>query len=156
MLRKFATLSFVSGSALAGQCDESESKLWLNNDTFTDVIKKCAANTGGSVAGTTNCMASQIGGLSSGCASCFGQTVDCGKKHCMAECVHNSAAQQCLECTKKSGCDDALNVCTGFGQGPPKPKLGAKATSNNGNSAGSVSAVLALALPVVLITLSVF
>lgn len=156
MLRKVAVLSFVSATALAGQCNESESKLWLNNDSFTDVMKKCAANASGSAAGTTNCMASQIGGLSSGCASCFGQTVDCGKRNCMAECIQSSAAQKCLDCTKNSGCDDALNVCTGFAQGPPKPKAGANATSNNGNAAGSVSAVLALALPVVLITLSVF
>lgn len=150
MLRIVAFISFFFPSALAGQCNEIESQLWLNIDSFTEVMQSCAVIASGSAAGTTDCIKSTIVGLSSGCASCFGQTVECGKRNCMDECMASCASQFCLDCTKKSGCDSALNVCTGFNQGPPKPKAG----RTDGNAAGSISAVLALALPFVLITLS--
>jgi hypothetical protein len=48
---------------------------------------------------TTACiMAVTEGGLSEGCASCFGVMVACAQKNCLTDCVMNPLGNACLSC----------------------------------------------------------
>jgi hypothetical protein len=145
-------------SALAGQCTDDMSKAWVDNSDFSWNIKSCAIQYLGKSDLVAKCLQGKYPVLSSECATCFGETVECGKKNCSRECAKDSFLQKCLDCTEKSGCNSNLAKCTGIAQNPPVPTASdAKAgtdstdgTSSNTRSAltGSLSsaviAVLAL------------
>ncbi len=56
-----------------------------------------------------NCM--QKVGLSSGCAVCWGDAVNCGAKNCLAVCL-DSTSPDCRTCSAKF-CDPAFHACSG-------------------------------------------
>ena len=150
MFLKPVIFSLLALTTSAGQCSESESSLWINNYGFTEKIKSCAIQNMGSGDGTAKCLVGHFSGLSDSCASCFGQTVECGKKNCQKFCLADSAAPACLECTEKAGCNAALNTCTGFSQGPPAPTqapgANPKSGSTDGNSASGIGAGTTVAM----------
>ena len=116
---KFVSASAVFAVAMAGQCTDAESKLWIDNPAFTAKMSECAAENMGAGEPTATCLVGAFAGLSAQCASCFGQTVQCGRDNCMNECILDSFAPECLACTESHGCDAGLVSCTGFKTGPP-------------------------------------
>ena len=123
-MRYFQTAALVVPitSVFAGQCTTAESSLWIDKMEFTTVLTNCAVKFMGGDQATSNCLKGAYNGqLSDSCAMCFGQTVKCGVMNCAGFCADDAGDAACLSCTKEKGCDDGLNTCTGFSQGPPKP-----------------------------------
>lgn len=119
-MRLIIALSAI-GIVSASQCTETESKLWLEDYSFTMNMLTCAIKGSGSSGPTTSCLVSKYNGkLSESCAKCFGETVGCGSKFCGAVCAKGAYSNDCLSCTSSNGCDAGLNTCTGF-EGPLKP-----------------------------------
>jgi hypothetical protein len=50
-------------------------------------------------------------GLSSACATCWGDAINCGAKNCLAECLDPSSTA-CTSCTTQH-CDPAFRACSG-------------------------------------------
>ena len=106
---------------------------------FTTTLQKCAVDYMGGDRATATCLKNKYNGqLSESCAACFGQTVKCGVEHCAEFCADDAGDPTCLSCTKEKGCDDGLNTCTGFSQGPPKP-LPANVPTPGGRSDNTTS-----------------
>lgn len=116
-------LSSALSMCFAGkQCSELEYALWNGSADFTNNIKECAIKNLGAGEGTKNCLMGKYGdALSSGCAKCFGDTVQCGKENCTAACAKDSGSPGCLKCTTDKGCVKLQNDCTGYPIGPPLP-----------------------------------
>ena len=51
--------------------------------------------------------------LSDECAGCYGASVLCGIKNCVAQCIADTAAPACLECLG-ANCLPAFYTCSGF------------------------------------------
>jgi len=58
----------------------------------------------------TQCMLGK--GLSSACAQCWGDTVNCGIKFCIGQCLDSESAA-CRQCSAQY-CDPALHACAGM------------------------------------------
>merc|ERR1712050_755424 len=58
-------------------------------------------------------------GISSHCASCFGEAGQYGFDHCKAQCVLNWCSRSCLGCTSKSNSD--TERCVGLSIAVPQP-----------------------------------
>lgn len=124
-------------SVFAGQCSTAESALWIDHMEFTTTIQRCAVDYMGGDRATANCIKNKYAGqLSDACAACFGQTVKCGVENCAEFCTDDAGDPACLSCTFEKGCDDGLNACTGFSQGPPKPFPANAPRSDNTTSDG--------------------
>merc|ERR1712113_432789 len=53
-------------------------------------------------------------GLSSGCAHCFGVSINCSETHCIEECACSTwSAEPCNSCMKKS-CSSQFKSCSGI------------------------------------------
>ena len=93
---------------------------------------------------TANCLKNAYEDkLGDACAACFGQTVKCGTVNCAVLCADDAGDAACLACTKEKGCDDGLDACTGFSQGPPKPLPADANNRNDGKSSVSLFSVTA-------------
>ena len=143
LILKAATFSILSGIALAdGKCNEKESTLWLDSYDFTQNLKVCAVKSAGGASKTSACLVRDYNGdLSAECASCFGQTVDCGRVNCIGVCAAESADPKCLACVEEKGCNAALATCTGFATGPPNPTLAPAGQSVHGSTSSSAGAL---------------
>lgn len=72
----------------------------------------CAQSSLGDSKKTATCMEGK--GVTSPCAACWGDVAACGAKNCLAQCIGGSQSQQCRDCTKAAGCDDAFTACSGI------------------------------------------
>ena len=115
-MRKFFSV-FVS-AAFAGRCSDDESHLWIEEPVFTTAMVRCAIQNNGAADPTAACLRADFA-LSSDCALCFGQTVQCGRDHCLRHCLLDAFSSDCLSCTAEKGCNQLLADCTGFSVGPP-------------------------------------
>jgi len=50
--------------------------------------------------------------LSAACATCYGQSYECGKQNCIMACI--LAGDRCTACLNAHGCIATCNACTGF------------------------------------------
>jgi hypothetical protein len=124
MTLRLFTLALVHHTVFAGQCTEEMASEWIGNTAFALQIKDCAVHHLGQGPAVASCLNTAYPSLSSGCAACFGETVDCGRINCMVPCAADSFSSECLACTRSAGCDDQLVACTGFSSGPPVPTSG--------------------------------
>ena len=118
-MRVVLLVGALLGKASCGRCTEAESQLWQNEHSFTQKINKCAIRHLGAVDATATCIRGGLS-LSAPCARCFGEATDCGREHCISDCLADTASEECIRCTTDSGCAAALDACTGF-SGPPVP-----------------------------------
>ena len=107
----FAPLRLLSTS----QCSESDKKLWTGTQSnqFLSNIESCTSQNAGSSDMTTdvsNCLKNIYADLSSGCATCFGEDVDCGATNCRVPC-QDSSSTSCQKCLQP--CTQSLVSCSG-------------------------------------------
>ena len=118
---RLPALCLVASSTVGGQqCDDAMSKLFIDNYQFTIDMRRCGAQSAGQKDLTANCLKTVYPSLSPGCATCFGECVQCGASNCLAQCTKDPASSDCLNCVEAAQCNANLNQCTGF-EGPPKP-----------------------------------
>jgi hypothetical protein len=98
--------------ASGGACTNPADLMAEATVTFSTAPRDC----GYMCFGTTdpNCAAQcmQSKGLSAPCAKCWGDTVDCGIKNCLAQCLDSESAV-CRQCSAQF-CDPALHACAGM------------------------------------------
>jgi len=56
-------------------------------------------------------------GLSSACVACTGDTVACGATYCVAQCVADTNAPQCIQCRCDNNCIQEFDSCSGLPSG---------------------------------------
>jgi hypothetical protein len=80
---------------------------------FSTTLEACAQAATGSGAATAECLETDPG-LSTDCASCFGDDIDCLVANCVAggECFPDNTTQICADC-RADNCAPALDACTG-------------------------------------------
>jgi hypothetical protein len=61
---------------------------------------------------TSECVEDQAG-LSSDCSDCFGELTACTTDNCLAQCLEDSAAPECIECQEEF-CADDFESCSGI------------------------------------------
>jgi len=52
--------------------------------------------------------------MSSSCAKCYADTVNCTIQNCLAECIADPEAAACKQCQVDQGCRAAFNDCSGL------------------------------------------
>jgi len=52
--------------------------------------------------------------MSSECATCYADTVNCTIKNCIAECIVDPGADACTQCQIDQGCRAAFDECSGL------------------------------------------
>ena len=150
-------LTTMGSIALAGQCTEEMSVLWVNQPCFSFSMRSCAVQGMGAAAKTSSCLAKAYPTLSGPCSECFGNTVECGRDNCAEQCASpdGKVSQICLDCTAAAGCDAGLAICTGIAQNPPiPPEDGSSCSSVNAASdsgKGALSMSIAGALSTLLV-----
>jgi hypothetical protein len=55
--------------------------------------------------------------MSSECASCYADTVNCTIMNCLAECIGDPEAEACKQCQVDKGCRAAFDDCSGLPPG---------------------------------------
>ena len=100
------------------ECSSNEKDLWQSsiaaNDLFYDNVQTCTFQNAASsnlTLSVQNCLEGIYSDLSSNCAACFGESVDCGATNCRGVCQDDTSSQNCQTCL--SPCTSQLAVCTG-------------------------------------------
>jgi hypothetical protein len=52
--------------------------------------------------------------MSSDCATCYADTVNCTIMNCLAECIGDPAAAACTQCQIDQGCRSSFDTCSGL------------------------------------------
>lgn len=120
-------LSLNGSSASAQACDNADDLAAIEN--ATDTLR----NIGGACGSTpecfrfvllendpvrfalcvTECVQAEVG-ISTECATCFGDVAGCGVENGCLGCENDSCSASCLGCLNGGACLDALDACTGI------------------------------------------
>jgi hypothetical protein len=71
-------------------------------------------------------------GLSSGCASCYGEAAACGAAFCTSSCVGDINSPSCVACRVENGCIPGFDTCSGL-----PDDIDCDGTGGTGGSGGS-------------------
>ena len=126
----------TDGTTATGKCMNAADKALLDTTAKQDAITGKASTCGlGCLTDTdpatcaTTCVATGTG-LSTACAGCYGATVLCSIKNCVAQCGVDPKSKACRDCQIKFNCISEFYKCTGLT--PP-------ATPDAGTTTGDAS-----------------
>jgi len=107
------TASKVMGSACRNDHDiyalERHGHFAVEADLFS-----CAYATDGSVDQGSQCMQHKVG-LTSSCAHCYGESIQCTMQHCIEQCACSSQASYDCRVCQDQHCRNAFSDCSGLG-----------------------------------------
>lgn len=93
-----------------GACTNSSDETIICDEGFAAAAEACGRNNLGDAQAIAMCVEDDIG-LSTECASCFGETTQCTIDNCLAECV-DPLSDECATC-RATNCDPAFEACAG-------------------------------------------
>lgn len=100
----------VEGEACTN--DEDTAALDAAAETLADTIGECAFMClGGGAPCAADCMETEVG-VTTGCASCFGQIIACTIMNCAGQCF-DATSPACAEC-REANCNPAFVACAGI------------------------------------------
>jgi hypothetical protein len=106
------------GSELTGgKCmNKHDLKIWKSGgkQQYDAAMDHCGTSCAAGFPCTRDCM--QKKGYSSGCASCMAHAVECGRDHCLSQCISNHKSKGCLHCNKQK-CRPVMKKCSGWAVG---------------------------------------
>jgi hypothetical protein len=102
----------ASGDASGGACTNPSDQMAEANATFATAPRDCGLMCFGVT--NPNCAAQcmQDKGLSGACAKCWGDSINCGIKNCLGQCL-DSESMACRQCSAQY-CDPAFHACAGM------------------------------------------
>ena len=112
----------TSSAFLQARCRPEESVVWINNPQFSLTLSNIAHSHFGNGKLTAIDLVKEYPILTTDCASCFEENVNCGTSKCWMYCTFDSFSELCLGCTNRY-CNPALKSCLGVSdeEMPPIP-----------------------------------
>ena len=83
------------------------------NHQFAADLENCGIKAWGNGEKASECLKSLYPNLSTGCANCFGEFVNCSRDHCKWACLSDPRSSKCSDCASEH-CSAALVTCTGL------------------------------------------
>ena len=77
---------------------------------FNRALNNCGRSCAGGFPCTKSCMHKR--GYSWGCSICSAKLVECGRDHCINQCISDSFSQACQHCNK-AHCRSTMKACSG-------------------------------------------
>lgn len=118
----------AAGAASGGNvsCDPSKATT-CQNDTDCPFVADGTARTTAQACGQGECLQSSDENcprdcilaqldMTSDCASCYADFVNCTIGHCLAACIADPDSDGCHECQVSSGCRPTFDSCSGLGE----------------------------------------
>merc|ERR1711879_89138 len=84
-------------------------KVWKSGgkQEYDAAMDHCGTSCAAGFPCTRDCMKKR--GYSDGCASCMAHAVECGRDHCLSQCISNHNSKACLHCNlKMPPCDEEV------------------------------------------------
>jgi hypothetical protein len=100
-----------------GKCsNHGDMKVWKSGGKaqYDNALDHCGTSCAAGFPCTRDCMKKH--GYSTGCASCMAHAVECGRDHCLSQCISNHKSKGCLHCNKKA-CRHVMKRCSGWAVG---------------------------------------
>jgi len=100
-----------------GKCtNKKDMKIWKSGgkQQYDAAMDHCGTSCAAGFPCTKSCM--QKHGYSSGCAGCMAHAVECGRDHCLSQCISNHMSKACVHCNKKT-CRPVMKRCSGWNVG---------------------------------------
>lgn len=105
-------------------CDP-EAATTCQNDTDCEFVVDGTARATAQVCGKEECLGSEDEDcardcilrdlkMTSECAACYADTVNCTIANCLAECIADAESKGCLACQEAEGCRPTFNECSGL------------------------------------------
>lgn len=105
-------------------CDPGE-ETTCQNDTDCDYVIDGTARTKAQVCGKDECLTDEDPNcarncilrdlkMTSECAGCYADFVNCTIKHCVAACISDADSDECHECQETEGCRPTFDECSGL------------------------------------------
>merc|ERR1719238_2030436 len=88
-------------------------KVWKSGgkQQYDAALDHCGTSCAAGFPCTKDCMKKK--GYSDGCASCMAHAVECGRDHCLSQCISNHKSKGCLHCNLKK-CRPVMKRCSGW------------------------------------------
>jgi len=100
-----------------GKCmNNKDLKIWKGGgkQQYDAAMDHCGTSCAAGFPCTRDCMKKH--GYSTGCSSCMAHAVECGRDHCLSQCISNHNSKACMHCNKKS-CRPVMKRCSGWSVG---------------------------------------
>jgi len=100
-----------------GKCmNKKDLAIWKGGGKkqYDAALDHCGTSCAAGFPCTKSCM--QKHGYSSGCAGCMAHAVECGRDHCLSQCISNHMSKACVHCNKKK-CRPVMKRCSGWNVG---------------------------------------
>jgi hypothetical protein len=94
-----------------GACTNPADQTRQAEPDFAGAVRACGFSCFG-MSETCNAQCVEAKGITSACATCWGDSVNCGTKNCIGQCL-NATSPDCLACTAQF-CDPAFHACAGM------------------------------------------
>jgi hypothetical protein len=101
----------AEGGTLVGACTDPTDMAVAADPAFASAPRDCGFMCFGNPDMTCSATCMQGKGLTQPCASCWGDTINCGAMYCLTVCF-DATSQACLDCTAQH-CDPAFHACSG-------------------------------------------
>lgn len=106
------------GSAVTsrGCLNSHDKKVWKSGgkQQYDAALDHCGTSCAAGFPCTKACMMKK--GYSDTCAGCMAHAVECGRDHCLSQCISNHKSKGCLHCNLKK-CRPVMKKCSGWAVG---------------------------------------
>ena len=115
-----------------GACTNTADETIICEAGFPAAVQACGTSNLGDAEAIAMCVEDDIG-LSTECASCFGETTQCTIDNCITQCGTDPLGDACTDC-RATNCDPAFEACAGD---LPPCENGGGGNGGNGGMGGS-------------------
>eukprot|EP00930_Biecheleria_cincta_P044730 TRINITY_DN307_c0_g1_i3.p1 TRINITY_DN307_c0_g1~~TRINITY_DN307_c0_g1_i3.p1 ORF type:complete len:186 (+),score=46.90 TRINITY_DN307_c0_g1_i3:75-632(+) len=106
------------GSAVTGGAclNANDKKVWTSGgkEQYDAALDHCGTSCAAGFPCTKSCMMKH--GYSDGCAGCMAHAVECGRDHCLSQCISDHKSTGCLHCNLNK-CRPVMRKCSGWAVG---------------------------------------